>query len=256
MSIAAKFNGWYATRIYLPASDGARRWRCWSRRVRGKQSKHSQVTRLPSVHWSEVVRNKYPSVWQARTSNGNVRISEVAILAASAADVSDSAVLFEIGTFDGRTTLNLALSAPLSCRVHTLDLLPEMGTERPLEEGERHMVDKPASGERYQLMRGRFPHEMGRIEQHFGDSATFDFTPYAGRCALVFVDGSHAYEYVLKDSATAFELVKPGGLIFWHDYGVWSGVTRGLEEIEQRESRGLRGIRGTSLVVWRAPERQ
>ena len=44
-----------------------------------------------------------------------------------------------------------------------------------------------------------------------------------------------------------------GGIVMWHDYGVWEGVTRALEEIEARRNLGLRHIRGTSLVFWRAP---
>ena len=45
----------------------------------------------------------------------------------------------------------------------------------------------------------------------------------------------------------------PGGMVIWHDYGVWPGVTRALEELEASRNLGLRHIRGTSLVFWRAP---
>ena len=69
----------------------------------------------------------------------------------------------------------------------------------------------------------------------------------------MFVDGSHAYDYACKDSETAFRLVKSGGLVIWHDYGVWPGVTRALEELEAAKALGLRHIQGTSLVLWRAP---
>jgi hypothetical protein len=44
-----------------------------------------------------------------------------------------------------------------------------------------------------------------------------------GQAGLVFVDGSHAYDYACEDSETAFRLVKSGGLVIWHDYGVWPG---------------------------------
>ena len=90
-----------------------------------------------------------------------------------------------------------------------------------------------------------------RITQLHGDSATFDFTPYEDRCDLVFVDGSHAYEYTVKDTETAFRLKRPGGVIIWHDYGVWEGVTRALEEFERRTNAGLKHIHGTSLVVFK-----
>ena len=90
-----------------------------------------------------------------------------------------------------------------------------------------------------------------RGKQLFGDSGTFDYSPYANSCSLVFVDGSHAYDYAVSDTAAAREMVCAGGRIVWHDYGIWEGVTKALEEIEAREGLGLRNIRGTSLVIWK-----
>jgi hypothetical protein len=68
---------------------------------------------------------------------------------------------------------------------------------------------------------------------------------------LVFVDGSHAYDYTVTDTETAMNLVKKGGVIIWHDYGIWKDVTRALEDLEQRNNWGLRNIAGTSLVFWK-----
>ena len=73
-----------------------------------------------------------------------------------------------------------------------------------------------------------------------------------GRAGLVFVDGSHAYDYAKKDSETAMRLVRPRGIVLWHDYGVWPGVTQALEELEAARRPWLVHIRGTSLVFWRA----
>jgi len=84
------------------------------------------------------------------------------------------------------------------------------------------------------------------------DPATFDFSAHHGRAGLVFVDGSHSYEYVIADTETAARLVAPKGVVIWHDYGVWEGVTRALEEIEASRHLGLRHVRGTSLVVWKS----
>jgi hypothetical protein len=48
------------------------------------------------------------------------------------------------------------------------------------------------------------------------------------------------------------QLVTINGAVLWHDYGVWRGVTRALEDLERTKKLGLRHIRGTSLVLWRA----
>ena len=47
------------------------------------------------------------------------------------------------------------------------------------------------------------------------------------------------------------ELVEQGGVILWHDYGIWKGVTQALDEIEDENRFGLKNISGTSLVCWR-----
>jgi hypothetical protein len=72
----------------------------------------------------------------------------------------------------------------------------------------------------------------------------------------VFVDGSHVKDYARKDSDTAFGLVSEGGIVIWHDYGVWEGVTQALEELEAERRLGLRHVRGTSLVLWRASRKR
>ena len=62
--------------------------------------------------------------------------------------------------------------------------------------------------------------EAGKITQLLCDSAVFDFSDYAGKMDLVFVDGSHASAYVRSDTENAFRLIHPvTGVIVWHDYG-------------------------------------
>ena len=93
-----------------------------------------------------------------------------------------------------------------------------------------------------------------KVEQLFGDSKELDTTPWAGQCDLVFVDGSHAYSYVMSDSAKALDLVRPGGLVLWHDYAGplhSPGVYRALNELAQRLP--IVRIAGTSLAAYRRP---
>ena len=64
------------------------------------------------------------------------------------------------------------------------------------------------------------------------DSASFDFAPYRDQMDLVYVDGSHSPDYVVSDTRNAMEMLRPGGVLVWDDYGsVRSeyGVTRYLE---------------------------
>lgn len=184
-------------------------------------------------------------------SDGGVSTLELMIIAALTRR-SHTARSFEIGTFDGRTTLIIALNQPAGSEVMTLDLPAAdlARTAKALEEDDRKYVLKAASGSRF-----RQRQTPARITQLYGDSAAYDFSPYRNAIDLMFVDGSHSYDYAKSDSQVAFSLVRPGGLILWHDYDTpyWPGVTRALNELYQqdRECSGLRHISGTSLCLLR-----
>lgn len=149
--------------------------------------------------------------------------------------------VFEIGTFEGGTTLQMA--ANCEAQILTLDLDPSRADQRvvtdpsldvyPYTPGARFMGTPYAS----------------RITQLYGDSQCFDFGPYAQKMELVFVDACHHYEWVRKDSESALAMVAPGGAVIWHDYAPYApGVVRALDELAPRI--GLRQIRGTSLVIY------
>jgi len=207
---------------------------------------------LPGINLSSLITSKECQlrVIEPSFANGNVTIYELmAIILLVQARQPKS--LFEIGTFDGRTTLNLAANSPQEAHVHTLDL-PNTGLEQTrfrLEEIEKKYIDKPVSGSR---LLGR--PEASKVTQLYGDSATFDFSPYLNQIDFVFVDASHAYQYVLSDSRKALQLLRRGkGAILWHDYNrsdCWPGVTQALDELYSHspEFSQMKQIEGTSLV--------
>ena len=201
--------------------------------------------RLPAIGIDEITNAATSVVLPEPIANdGNVSLLELLVLARVVRELRPQR-LFEIGTFDGRTTLALAMNAPNDAQVYTLDLPAESPTALAIERSERAFVDKPVSGARF-----LGTDAARKITQLFGDSATFDFSPY--RAELVFVDASHSYEYVLNDSARALAIIGDSpGVIVWHDYGEWPGVTRALDELATSDSRftNLRWIRGTTLAV-------
>jgi predicted O-methyltransferase YrrM len=238
----------YATGLYLPASALGRWWRRRRAAFTGRGKRFLQETRLPAVHWKEAVAPSKIRFLEPEKRNGNIRPSELAVLCHFAADCRPDKALFEIGTFDGRTTLNLAANSPENNPVYTLDLPPDAdaGMKSSLDSGEVHLTKASSKPRRFD------DYSHGRqITQLWGDSSQFDFSPYHGKCGLVFVDGSHAYDNVISDSQAALRMVAPGGAVIWHDYGIWEGATKALEEMEDQQHLGLQAIRGTSLVFWR-----
>ena len=119
----------------------------------------------------------------------------------------------EIGTFDGRSTLAIALNT--EGVVYTLNLPP---TDDRRESYDAELSNKVRSGARFLAHPAQ-----DRIEQLWGDSRTFDFAPYEGM-QLIFIDGAHDAPTVRQDTATALKLIDRGnGAIVWHDatsYGV------------------------------------
>lgn len=64
-------------------------------------------------------------------------------------NLTDPKLIIEIGTFDGRTTLNLAVNSPPKTKIVTLDLPPNEETKFELAPFEEYFVNKPVSGERF-----------------------------------------------------------------------------------------------------------
>jgi hypothetical protein len=164
--------------------------------------------------------------------------------------------MFEFGTCTGRTTFLWASNSPPDARITTLTLPPEARAEYESARGDEAKAVRSALREsRFARFRYSGTAFERKVEQLYGDSKRFDETPFAGRCDLVFVDGSHAYSYVRSDSEKALRMVRPGGVVVWHDYrgrrrGT-AGVFRHLNEL--RRSLPLVHLRGTSLVAYRAP---
>jgi len=124
-----------------------------------------------------------------------------------------AARVFEFGTYKGVSTTQLALNLPAEGRLYTLDL-PE-GDPRsrfPISFAKDAVI--AAEGGKGSLV----PDDLlPRIQFLKQDSAALDEQPYAGTIDLVFVDGAHNLEYVRNDSEKGWRMLRPGGIIVWHD---------------------------------------
>lgn len=182
---------------------------------------------------------------------GSTSDTEAWILSALA---KKSRSIFEFGTCSGRTSYLLAINAPEDARIATITLAPEQRTAYHKSSEDDDLATAAALKESQfsSFYYNGTPVEK-KITQLFGDSKTFDETPYHQSCDLIFIDGSHAYSYVVSDTEKALKMVKPGGLILWHDYKgprVAAGVFKALNEYSRRMK--LMHIAGTTLVAYRA----
>jgi hypothetical protein len=171
---------------------------------------------------------------------GGVRVDELVIISAIVRHLKPKR-LVEIGTAEGRTTLNLALHSPQDSEVITLDLPPDASPAKPESGCDYRQMGIPEPGVLFKN------HPLSqKIRLILADSTKFDWKPYEGGVDFVFIDGAHDYESVKKDTENALKIVKIGGVILWHDYGVVDGVTKCLNEIATQLP--ICFISGTSLA--------
>jgi predicted O-methyltransferase YrrM len=153
--------------------------------------------------------------------------------------------IFEIGTATGQATLLMARQVP-KATIETLDLgsaPPALG----VQEDEPPWAELESIGEAF-----RETDEASRITQRLGDSATFDFEPFAGAIDLVFVDGAHTYDYVRSDSRNALRMLASGGAIVWDDCNYQNpGVSKALHELTEAGTPVYR-VHGTRFAVHRS----
>jgi hypothetical protein len=158
----------------------------------------------------------------------------------------DCNTVFEIGTYDGRTTRAMAMNLHnTSGKIYTINL-PSQTKQVALSTSilDIELASKQKSGERF-LNRP----EQQYIEQLWGDSATFDFAPYYHKMDLVFIDGAHSEFYVKNDTARAIQMLKPfGGWILWHDAPHF-GVAKFLKKWISEGNRPVYFIKNTTLAI-------
>jgi hypothetical protein len=189
---------------------------------------------LPVVSIDSIVPAVPVELIEVSHNPWNTSLFEQCVLARIARHVGPQRI-FEFGTYDGRTCVNLLINSPATANATTIDLPPGVGD---------------ANAERG--VRLANPRVAGRVTQLFGDCRTYDFSGYAKQIDLVFIDAGHGYESTRADTASAMKMVSDRGWIVWHDYaGIFPGVTRAVDELAGAAPPGRRfvQIEGSSLAV-------
>jgi predicted O-methyltransferase YrrM len=159
--------------------------------------------------------------------------------------------VFEIGTYDGRTTMAMSLNlAKDDSHIYTLNLPPETSDVKlDTSVVDVQLAKKVVSGERFLNTQ-----QQNKITQLWGDSATFDFSPYYNSIDFVFIDGAHSEPYVKSDTEKAMQLIKKsGGIIAWHDAHLF-GVVKFLQPWVRNNNLPVYFIRNTTVAVARVKD--
>ena len=141
-----------------------------------------------------------------------------------------------------RSSLNLA-----SATIHTVDLPTSFRTVSDvshLSKDDFHLIKERDVGHEY-----KSDSSITNIVQHFGDTATWDFSEAEG-ASFFFIDGSHTYDYVRNDTEKALAGCHgQDTTLIWHDCDdSHPGVVRWLREMLHM-GYPVKHIKGTQLGI-------
>lgn len=156
-------------------------------------------------------------------------------------------LVFEIGTMKGYTAFHFALNTPNNSQIYTLDMPKNLNSNSILKTtilDDAHIKSYIESN-KYDFENSDV---ASKITCLFGDSATFNFSPFHGKVDFFFIDGAHSYEYVRSDTLNALRCCHPGSVIAWHDFGRIgvNGVSKWILEFSKNHE--VYAVPGGSLV--------
>ncbi|MGH8048810.1 MAG: O-methyltransferase [Chthoniobacterales bacterium] len=143
--------------------------------------------------------------------------------------------VLEVGTSYGESALLFALNSPDEASIVTLDI----------------QTDNPTVG-----MRFRGTAASKKIKPVCSTLTDLLPTLEPKSFDLIFIDGDHSHAGVMADTMAAIQLVRPGGVICWHDYSFMfrDDVVRALDEVHSMGILNIQKIAYTNVSVAVLPD--
>ena len=162
--------------------------------------------------------------------DGGMNFEELVVLARTTKALAPKTI-FEFGTYNGLTTAVFMLNAGPDARVFTLDLPDLRERSSAALEADQYLIDTRRLG--------AVPRSLGLpgYTQLLCDSLSFDTTPYLNTVDLGLIDAAHDLVHVRNDTIKMAQLMRQGGIVFWHDYGgrgLLGPLTTYLEDLGRR----------------------
>jgi len=164
----------------------------------------------------------YEAAWAAvATVNGWMTREQGAWLYRAAGQCPDAGRIVEIGSFQGRSTIVLALGASPTCEVVAID--PHAGNDR----GPRELdgFDAEASEDHRRFLANLEAAGVADRVRHVRRPSTQAHDEVTGAVDVLYVDGAHRFSPARRDLAEWGARVVPGGTMLVHDAFSSVGVT-------------------------------
>lgn len=186
-------------------------------------SGETELLRLPVVLQSQL--DVRPIDWSGLTKR-YMNPGELEVLVALVRGVSPKVVI-EIGTNEGRTAKAILQNVDGIERYQGVDV--EAGYVPAMKVQRQEVPDRP----------GWMAADNPRFELILRKRGSLDLEPRdLPECDVVFIDGDHGHAAVRHDIRLAEALVRPGGLIIYHDYHDL-GTVDVKTVLEERSARGF-----------------
>ena len=148
---------------------------------------------------------------------------------------------FEIGTWRGESVVNVS------------EVVPDCTTFNLSSED----IFALTHSKEYAALHGFFSRQKPTIKHLYGNSLTYDFSPYQSAFDMVFIDGDHHYKSIIQDTKTAFSLLKDEkSIIVWHDYATdieqvrWSVLAGILDGCPTEKRNNIYHVHNTLCAVY------
>ena len=127
--------------------------------------------------------------------------------------------IFEFGTCSGKTTYLMALNSSEDTKITTITLNPnEINNIQKFDKDNESSYRNIKNESIYDKFLFSDTPEEKKIKVIFINSVDFKNTEFKEKMDFIFIDGGHTYSVVKNDSEKSFEMLKPNGIILWHDY--------------------------------------
>lgn len=190
---------------------------------------------LDLVHEGTVLEPDIDTVDNDCELHGRKR-RDAEVLCAVAANARGNCL--DLGTSHGRSAFELAANLGPRHTVFTVNMLPEHAATTGVDV--THVLQKHEIGS-YFRDRG-----IENVEQVYADTSTWKPAPEITDLAVAFVDACHDADAVRRDSHLAWQRLRVGGFLLWHDFSpvqrhrhAWiqtsmQGVSQFLEDVGHR----------------------
>ena len=211
----------------------------YNKRIKPKTISLAKIVKFSKINLIEVIDKA-----------GGLTIQEL-VSVLGICSIYPSGNLLEIGSFRGRTALNIIYNSP-DLKIFTFDLPDQIDNEKDLKynlvESDKVQAFHPKKKE----LKIKHKEYFSKINCLEGDSATYDFLNFDEFFDIIIIDGSHKYENVIIDSENAIKMIKKNGFIIWHDYSKdHINVLKAISFIKKKYSIEINRLKHTKFVFYK-----